>query len=81
MGDAAMTRQRFLTVYDYGQGAVWVYLLAESEGEIATRFPQLRVVESPPAWMTESDLEKVRTVDIDDPDDGFLASFRESLGP
>lgn len=74
-----MTRQKFLTVYDYGQGAVWLYLLAESRDDIGKHFPELRVVESPPDWMTVSDLKGVRTVDIDDPDDQFLKKLRESI--
>ena len=32
-------RRSFLVLYDYGQGGVWAYLLADSAEQIQTRFP------------------------------------------
>jgi hypothetical protein len=70
----------FLTVYDYGQGGVWIVLLANSADEIAEKYPQLRVVDHPPPTMSPEelrDIETRRTLDIDDTADPFLASLRE----
>jgi len=73
-------KQPFLTVYDYGQGGVWQVLRAESEAEIASKYPELQVFTEPPDWMSAEKVEEIkarRTVDIDDIDDPFLASLRE----
>ena len=73
-------KQPFLTVYDYGQGGVWVVLLAESEHEIAEKYPELDVVVDPPPTMSAEELQDIEersTVDIDDATDPFLASLRE----
>jgi hypothetical protein len=40
----------YLTCYDYGTGAVWLYLEAASPGEIKACYPDLTVFETPPAW-------------------------------
>jgi hypothetical protein len=37
-------RTKFLAVYDYGTGGVWVYLLADSAAQIHECFPEFRVV-------------------------------------
>ena len=74
-------KRPFLTVYDYGQGGVWLVLLAESRNEIATKYPELTVVDDPPASMAEEELARIkdqRTLDVDDTSDPFLASLRES---
>jgi hypothetical protein len=73
-------KREFLTVYDYGQGGVWTVLLATSEEEIRTKYPDLKVVSNPPPSMTPEELKEIRardTIDIDDQDDPFLASLRE----
>jgi hypothetical protein len=72
-------KRPFLTVYDYGQGGVWLFLLAESEDQIRERYPDLRIVEVPPPSMDEkqlADIRSRRTLDIDDSADPFLASLR-----
>lgn len=64
-----MTKKRFLAVYDYGSGAVWVSLLARSPREVETRFRDLRVLETQPDWMSDdelADIEDKKTFDIDD---------------
>jgi hypothetical protein len=68
--------RKILAVYDYGQGAVWIYLLADSADDVERQFPDLKVVDRPPEWMTKADLDRVRTVRIDDRDDDFLAKLR-----
>jgi hypothetical protein len=37
----------YLIAYDYGQGAVWAYIEAESAGQIIERFPDCKVFETP----------------------------------
>jgi hypothetical protein len=67
-------------VYDYGQGGVWLVLLADSEDQITDRYPELQIVENPPPSMSKDELEGIRarrTLDIDDETDPFLASLRE----
>ena len=71
-----MTRSAFLTLYDYGQGDIWTFLLADSEAEIREAYPQLEVVSVPPPWMTSDHLRLIRTVEIKDTDDPFLRAIR-----
>jgi hypothetical protein len=76
-------RKPFLVVYDYGQGGVWAFIVAKSSSEIRTKFPELKVVESPPEWMSERDLEelsKTMTFDLDDRRAGLLASIITQRG-
>ena len=76
-------KRPFLTVYDYGQGGVWLVLLAESAAQIREKYPDLQVVEKPPPSMNEEQLEDIRarrTLDIDDEADPFLASLRKGGG-
>ena len=79
MGTDRAMKRPFLTCHDYGMGGVWRVLLAESEAEIAVKYPELQVVIEPPPWMSAEFLRGIesRTVDIDDTVDGFLASLRE----
>lgn len=63
-------KRRFLVNYDYGMGGAWAFVLAESEQDLVSRFPELTVVTDPPEWLTESEaqhLAETLTVDIDDP--------------
>jgi hypothetical protein len=73
-------RRPFLTVYDYGQGGVWLVLLADSQDQITDRYPELQILKDAPSSMSEGELEEIRarrTLDIDDETDPFLASLRE----
>ena len=75
-----MTKQQYLVVYDYGMGGVWGVMAARSEQEIYQKFPQLKVVETRPDWMSEayySDLSN-DTFDIDGEPRGWLAKLDES---
>lgn len=67
-----------LVAYDYGQGAVWAVVVADSTAEIERDFPELTVVRDRPAWMTDNELEnveKVHTYDIGDRTFGLLAEI------
>jgi hypothetical protein len=70
---------RYLVAYDYGQGAVWAFIHAESPAAITDQFPDFSIVESPPNWMTDEvrrNLEARMTFDIDNPT-GWLAEVIE----
>jgi hypothetical protein len=68
-----------LVAYDYGQGAVWAFVAAESLTVILDRFPELRVFETPPAWMTDDELARIEakmSFDVDHPT-GWLAALAD----
>ena len=72
-------RKPYLVAYDYGQGAVWVYITAESAKQINDHFPDFRVFETTPAPMTEAELAEVASrmsFDLDQPS-GWLKSVTE----
>ena len=74
-------KTKFLVLYDYGQGGVWAYLLADSADRIQQEFPALRLYDKPPAWMTSDDLEKLAatmTIDIANREHPFLAALKKS---
>ena len=68
-------KKRFLVACDYGQGATWLLIDAESPDVIESRFPELTVVLDRPAWMTEErmrNLEETACYDLGAPLSGFL---------
>jgi hypothetical protein len=68
-------RSRFLTIYDYGTGGVWQFFSAESAEQILSKYPQLKVIDTWPTWLTEDESSQTRTYDIDAPPDSFLVAF------
>jgi hypothetical protein len=82
-GSAA--KQKFLVVYDYGQGGVWAFVWARTADEIHTRFRDLKVIDSMPSWLVGEELavtEQRMTFDIDDvkPDDWIAQLLRPGQG-
>jgi hypothetical protein len=72
-------KEPYLVAYDYGQGAVWAYVTAESAKQIKDQFPDFKVFETRPDWMTEDDardIAKGMSFDLDRPT-GWLASVIE----
>ena len=68
-----MTRpiEKYLVVYDYGQGGLWAYIYARSREEILQRIPQLTIVDREPDWMES---QRVDCFDLDDiPPGSWLA--------
>jgi len=66
----------YLVLYDYGQGGVWAYILAESKAQIRNTFPDLVVHDEPPKWMSAEELDSIRkkmTIDIADDHSRFLS--------
>jgi hypothetical protein len=70
-------KQRYLVVYDYGQGGLWGYVLAESADDIERRYPDVRVIEEAPAWLDAELQAKLlaREEDIDKPGVGLLGTL------
>jgi hypothetical protein len=71
-------KQKFLVLYDYGQGGRWAIVSARSQEEITGQFPELEVVAGRPDWMTDEyyrNLES-RGCDIDRPT-GLLVDIVE----
>ncbi|MES9859129.1 MAG: hypothetical protein ABW166_21460 [Sedimenticola sp.] len=71
-------KQKYLTVYDYGMGAVWRYIQAESVDEIQNKYPELEILDKEPDWFSDGYEKTIRTCDIDDTADPFLRKMRES---
>ena len=69
-------KHQFLAVYDYGQGGRWALVLAESANEIRVRFPEIKVVNERPGWMTDDYYRRLegRIYDIYEPS-GLLADI------
>lgn len=73
-------KKKFLTVYDYGMGGVWTYILANSAKDVSDKYPKLKVLDQEPDWFFDQDTNKIiRTVDIDDLPDPFLREVRKPL--
>ncbi len=68
-------KREFLVVYDYGMGGLWGVIRARSPREIKALYPELVIVEAPPAWMTSEEFQRLRDEewhDIDGAPSGIL---------
>lgn len=50
----------FYVAYEYGTGAAWAFVKAETAEAVVAEFPELDVYDTPPEWMTVEDLHQVR---------------------
>ena len=50
----------FYVAYEYGSGAAWAFVRAETAEEVVAELPELDVYDTPPSWMTIEDLHHVR---------------------
>ena len=50
----------FYVAYEYGSGAAWAFVKAETADEVVAEMPELDVYDTPPEWMTVEDLHRVR---------------------
>ncbi len=66
----------FLTAYDYGQGALWAYVIADSAEAIEQAYPELEVLSAPPPWMDAEEFTSIRTIHLTDQEDPFLLAIR-----
>lgn len=59
----------FYVAYEYGSGAAWAFVKAETADDVVAELPELDVYDTPPDWMTVEDLHQVRrhaAVDIEE---------------
>jgi hypothetical protein len=78
-----MERKEFVSLYDYGQGGLWVIIRAESAAQIREKYPQLQVFEGRPPMLDDSTVAVIRSggvQDIDDPPIGWLAELAAGTG-
>jgi hypothetical protein len=52
--------KEFWVVYDYGMGGGWALARAESRDEVTNAFPELKVVDEKPEWMTSEIENRLR---------------------
>lgn len=74
----------FFVAYEYGTGAAWAFIKADTAADVTAEFPELDVYETPPEWMTVEDLHRVREhayVELDQQSslDGILDASRRLL--
>ncbi len=50
----------FFVAYEYGTGAAWAFVKADTAADVTAELPELDVYETPPEWMTIEDLHRVR---------------------
>lgn len=81
--EPAPGKRRYLAVYDYGMGGIWLLMDAPSKGDIEGRYPELEVYETRPDWMSPADDKDYRADclaqgmcwDIDAPPSGWLKTL------
>lgn len=54
-----------LVVFEYGTGAVWGFVRADSPSAITEAVPELDVLDGAPPWLTSEDLEAMRETSVD----------------
>lgn len=69
------TKAPHLVLYDYGTGAIWALVTAESGDAIRRKCPLLQIVANRPAWMSDAAYERIARYDIDQEPDDFLRSL------
>jgi hypothetical protein len=75
-------RGLFLVCYDYGTGGLWGLMKATSPKDIELKYPELDIVVTRPAWMTEADLRTFEDdiYDVDGPVRGLLSAVVADRG-
>ncbi len=71
-------KREFLTVHDYGTGGVWAVFTARTAEEIVAAYPELKVIDRRPSWMTDDHYRMIAsnlTLDIDEAPTGWLATL------
>lgn len=78
-----MSRKEFFSLYDYGQGGLWVIIRADSVAQICKKYPQLEVFEGVPPMLDDATVAIIRRTgvqDIDEPPAGWLADLGVAAG-
>jgi hypothetical protein len=58
--DPAPGKRRYLAVYDYGMGGIWLLMDARSKRDIEEVYPELEVYETRPDWMSPAEEQQYR---------------------
>jgi hypothetical protein len=59
-------------------GGIWLVFKARSAEEITSAYPELRVIDHRPGWMTDGEYQRIAShmsFDIDEGPTGWLASL------
>jgi hypothetical protein len=59
----------FLVAYDYGMGGLWGAMLARSEAEITSAYPELGIALERPPWMTDDRFDQICAEELHDIDE------------
>jgi hypothetical protein len=70
----------YLVAHDYGMGAVWAVVTADSADAIVRKFPELTVVSCRPPWLNDEEYERLPRLKLDPPT-GFLQTIVEERPP
>jgi hypothetical protein len=73
MGALSSMKSKYLVVYDYGTGGVWGVMHAGSKEEILLKYPQLKISDERPVWMSDADYKRIEATSsfhIHDPPSG-----------
>jgi hypothetical protein len=52
VGSNRAMKRKHLVTYNYGRGALWAFIYADSPLEIVERYPELELVHEVPPWFT-----------------------------
>ena len=81
-GWCSVDKKEFFAVYDYGQGALWAILRAESAEQIRRKYPGLEVFDGRPPRLDDATISAILRAgvrDIDDPPAGWLVDLAHVL--
>jgi hypothetical protein len=55
----------FFVAYEYGSGAAWAYVRAETRAEVVAELPEVDVYDAPPEWMTVDDMNEAHACAVE----------------
>jgi hypothetical protein len=58
-------KKRYLIVHDYGMGGVWGVMTARSGREICQKYPEVKILEVRPAWMSDANYNNILSNNAD----------------
>ena len=65
----------YLAAYDYGTGAVWIVVSAQSADAITHQYPELQVVDERPVWLDDKSYARLERHRLDAPPTGLLQAI------
>lgn len=55
----------FFVAYEYGSGAAWAFVKADTAADVIAELPEVDVYDSPPEWMTVDDLDQAQACAVE----------------